>query len=177
MEILRIGDKLISWSRIQYKLERILEMRSRGASQQEVAEKMGIDRTFISRLEGLGEIRKGKNVGIVGFPIMNKDEIMKVLDDYGITRRLLLSEKERVQFIQKKSGLELFNQLLELIGEFRNLDTVVVMASDKRIELIQDLLDNQVVPLAIGMSPITEDIYVKPELLRTVLDALTGEEE
>jgi len=170
MEILRIGEKTISLSRIHQKIEQILIMRSRGYSQQDAAEKIGIDRSFISRLECLGEIRKGKTIGVIGFPIMNKEEILEILEEYGISLYLLFTENERGFFVSSKSGLDLFNEVMELLSQFRNVDTVIIMASDKRIRLLEELLDNQVIPFEIGVSPLKEDIYVKPDVLKKLIE-------
>ena len=59
-QIFRIGDKLISLDRAERLLEQVLKLRSQGFSQQEVARRLCLDRSFISRLESAGEIRKGK---------------------------------------------------------------------------------------------------------------------
>jgi len=177
VELLRIGDKVLSMSKIYHKINTILETRSKGFSQQETAERLGVDRTFISRLESLGEIRKGKSIGVIGFPILNKDEIQNILDKYGIVHYFLLTERERCQYITEKSGLELFNNVMTLLSEFRNLDTVIVMGSDKRIKLIQALLDNQVIPFEIGTSPITQDVHVNPGIVKTLIETLTQASE
>jgi transcriptional regulator len=58
MDYIRIGDKFISISKINRNVDEILELRCRGYSQQEVSRILNIDRTFISRLEGLGEVRR-----------------------------------------------------------------------------------------------------------------------
>jgi hypothetical protein len=73
--LMRIGEKLVSTSRIHRVVDQILELRSQGQSQQEVADQIGVDRTFISRMEGLGEVRKGERMAVIGFPIGNKEEI------------------------------------------------------------------------------------------------------
>ena len=75
MDLVRIGSKLISRSRIIRRLDEILQMRVSGKSQQETAEALGVDRSFISRLEALGEVRKGGRVALIGFPIENKAEL------------------------------------------------------------------------------------------------------
>ncbi|MCR4400242.1 MAG: hypothetical protein NUV35_05110 [Syntrophomonadaceae bacterium] len=80
VEFYRIQDKIVSRQKIEVAVTRILEMRARGLSQQEVADRLQVDRTFVSRLEGLGEIRKGASIAAVGFPIQNKDEIRAVLE-------------------------------------------------------------------------------------------------
>ena len=53
-DLFRIGEKMISPEKLNRIIEQILEQRSRGLSQQEVAVRFGVDRTFVSRLEGLG---------------------------------------------------------------------------------------------------------------------------
>ena len=73
--LLRIGDKIINPDKIHRVIDDVLEMRGRGLSQQEIANKVGIDRTVISRLETLGEVRKGGRIALVGFPIKNCAEL------------------------------------------------------------------------------------------------------
>lgn len=55
--LLRIGDKLINRNKIDRVVDRILHLRTQGLSQQEVAAQVGIDRSVISRLEHMGEVR------------------------------------------------------------------------------------------------------------------------
>ena len=172
MDFYRIGDKIISRKKILSALERILKLRSRGKSQQEVAEIMGVDRSFISRLETLGEMRKAKQIGVVGFPIKNKDEIQKILEDRGIDNYLLMNEEERTSFVGGKPGSEIVNEMMELIQEYRMYDTVIVLASDMRSKWIEALLHQQVILVDIGTSPLTEDVYVEPERIIDILDHL-----
>jgi transcriptional regulator with XRE-family HTH domain len=172
MDFYRIGDKIISRKKILSALERILKLRSRGKSQQEVAEIMGVDRSFISRLETLGEMRKAKQIGVVGFPIKNKDEIQKILEDRGIDNYLLMNEEERTSFVEGKPGSEIVNEMMELIQEYRMYDTVIVLASDMRSKWIEALLHQQVILVDIGTSPLTEDVYVEPERIIDILDHL-----
>ena len=80
MEFYRIQDKIVSWSKISSTLKKALVLRTRGFSQQEVADRLMIDRSFISRLEKIGELRKGQSIACVGFPIKNKDEIEAILE-------------------------------------------------------------------------------------------------
>ena len=139
MELLRIGDKVISLTRLSNKIREILELRHKGFSQQEVSEKLGVERTFISRLEGLGEVRKGQSIAAVGFPIQNKEEVEKVLKSYGVDYYLLMTEKERTEFVESCTGAQLSNKIMELVNKFRSYDTVVVMASDYRNRLAREL--------------------------------------
>jgi hypothetical protein len=172
LEFVRIGDKVISKSKIQKEIDKILALRAKGCSQQETAELRGIDRSFISRVESIGELLKGRNIGVIGFPIKNKEQILSVLHERGISNCLIMSEAERLHFVGDKTGAELVNEIMTLLGEFRNYDTVIVMASDRRGRLIQALLDQQVVLLDIGNSPLTEDVHLDIERLEEVLDAV-----
>jgi transcriptional regulator len=72
VDLIRIGEKIISRRRIDQYVSRMLELRAKGLSQAEVAGRLGVDRTLVSRLESLGEVRKGKRIAVVGFPIQKK---------------------------------------------------------------------------------------------------------
>jgi transcriptional regulator with XRE-family HTH domain len=174
MDIVRIGDKVISRTKIDCKVKEILELRMLGLSQQEVAEKLGVERTFISRLEGLGEIRKGQSIAAIGFPIKNKIEVEKVLKSYGVEFCILMSEEERTEFVNDCSGVQLSNKIMELINKFRSFDTVIVMASDYRNRIARDLLDNKIIEIDIGKSPIKEDVNVNLDNLTDILITLKG---
>ena len=174
MDIIRIGEKIISIIKINNKVNEILQHRMLGLSQQEVAEKLGVERTFISRLEGLGEIRKGQSIAAIGFPIKNKIEVEKVLKAYGVEYFILMSEEERTVFVNDCSGAQLTNRIIELINKLRSFDIIIVMASDYRNRIARDLLDNRVIEVDIGKSPIKEDVNVNLENLMEILKALKG---
>ena len=66
MDFYRIGDKMISRKRfcpawIEFSPSEVREIPARGSRN------YGVDRSFISRLETLGEMRKAKQIGVVGF--------------------------------------------------------------------------------------------------------------
>ncbi len=168
----RIGDKIINPQKIHKVIDEVLEMRVRGLSQQEIANRVGIDRTVISRLETLGEVRKGGRIALIGFPIKNCDELAAMARQEGVDYCLLLSEKERWDFVESKSGVELFNTIMEIIGTLRSYDLVIIICSNMRIKLIEALLDKDVIGVQIGESPINEDKYVKPESIRTIIRQL-----
>ncbi|MDF2532039.1 MAG: family transcriptional regulator [Clostridia bacterium] len=174
MNFIRIGDKVISRKKIDKEIDEIIKLRALGLSQSDVGEKMNIERTFISRLEGLGEIRKGQSIAAVGFPIKNKQEVEKVLREYGVEYSFLMSEEERNNFVNQSNGQQLINYLMELINKFRGFDTVIVMASDYRNKIIKDMLDNQIIEIDIGKSPLKDDVIVNLELLTEILKILKG---
>lgn len=174
MDLIRIGDKVISLAKINNKAREILQHRMMGLSQQEVAEKLGVERTFISRLEGLGEIRKGNSIAAIGFPIKNKAEVEAILRAHGVEYFILMSEKERTEFVNDCTGMQLSNKIMELINKFRSFDNVIIMGSDYRNRVARDLLDNKAIEIDIGKSPIKEDVNVNLDILTDILMTLKG---
>lgn len=172
MPYIRVGEKLISREKIMRTVDKVLERRSAGMSQQEVANELQLDRSFISRLETLGELRKGGRIALIGFPLANKDELASVAHEYGVDYIFLLTEEERWKWVREKSGSELLNEIMGLVGTIRSFDSVILIGSNMRIKLTEALVDKQVIPIYIGESPIREDKYVSPEELRNLLKGL-----
>jgi hypothetical protein len=172
MKFYKINDKTVSREKIIKYIDKILTFRSLGHSQLEVANLINTDRTFISRIESLGEVRKGKTIALVGFPIGNINEVKELVQKYGVNYVFLLNEKERWDFIASKTGLELFEQVIEIVGEIRRYDTVILMGSDMRIKVLESLLDNEVIGINIGESPIKKDVQIDLEVLEKVLKNL-----
>ncbi|MFZ5591970.1 MAG: hypothetical protein ACOY81_09220, partial [Bacillota bacterium] len=168
----RIGDKLVSKKRLENIIEEILELRSGGMSQTEVASRLGIDRTFVCRLESLAEVKKAARLAVVGFPIKNKQELQDMLAEEGVEMVFLLTEAERWDFVKHKSGLEIFNFIMELIARAHTFEQIIVLGSNKRIKIIEAVLDKPVVGYELGPSPLQEDVYVEPESLRQLVRAI-----
>ncbi|HHX95200.1 MAG TPA: helix-turn-helix domain-containing protein [Clostridia bacterium] len=169
MRIIRIGNKLISTEKVSGIIEDIFRLRVKGYSQQEVAQRLHIDRPFISRLERLGEIRKGRRIAVVGFPIENKEELEKMLVEEGVEYTLLLTDKERWEFVEGTSGVDLLNSIMNIITNLRTCDIVVTIGSNYRIKLCQALLDKEVIGVEIGKSPIEGDRYVSVDEIREII--------
>jgi len=172
MEFIRIQDKIISWQKIENTLQKILQMRAKGFSQQEVADRLSIDRTFISRLEGIGELRKGQTIACIGFPLSNRDEIKEVLEKEGVDYILLMTEQERLDFVNQRTGKELLNVIMDLIADARRYEVVICIGSDERLKLMAGVLDGQVICIEIGTSPITEDKWLDPNEIRKILRSI-----
>ena len=170
--LLRIGEKIINRQKVHQIIDEMLDMRGQGLSQQEVANRVGIDRTVISKLETAGEVRKGGRVALIGFPIENCDELRSMAKEEGVDYSLLMSEQERWDFVQKKTGVDFFNSIMEIIATLRNYDIVIILGSNMRIKLMEALLDKEVIGVQIGASPIAEDKYVDPESIRIIIRQL-----
>jgi transcriptional regulator with XRE-family HTH domain len=174
VQLIRIGDKVINRDRIFQVITRMLELRASGLSQQEVAEKLEIDRTLISRLETIGEVRKGKKIALVGFPIANRAELKAIAEAEGLDFILVMSEEERLEFARSKNGADLLNQVMALIARARECDAVIFMGSDQRLRMVEALVGPNVIGIEIGSSPLQEDKYVDPEMVRNLIRTLKG---
>ncbi|MEX0974410.1 MAG: helix-turn-helix transcriptional regulator [Bacillota bacterium] len=176
MDFVRIGDKIVSREKIDEAIDDILIRRAKGFSQAEVAGEMGLDRTFISRLETLGELRKGGSIALVGFPLANCEDVKKVAKEEGVEFIMVMNDEERWSFVKGKTGADLLNDLMGLIGSFRKYHKVILIGSDKRLEIMKGLLDKntEVVTVVIGRSPMSRDVTVDPESLRETIRNLKG---
>lgn len=170
--LLRVGSKIINVNKIHHTIDNVLAMRSGGASQCETAEYFGLDRTVISKLESLGEVRKGGKAAVIGFPIKNCEELGLIAQQEGADYCLLMSEQERRSFVENKSGAALLDEILRIISHLREYDKVIMLGSNMRIKVLETLLDKDVVGVQIGKSPIEEDQYVDPEELRGIMRQL-----
>lgn len=174
MRLIRIGDKVISQDRIFQVIERMLELRAKGLSQQEVAEQLAIDRTLISRLETIGEVRKGKKIALVGFPVKNRAELIQLAQAEGLDFILVMSEQERLDFARNQNGADLLNNVMALIARARECDAVVFLGSDQRLKMVEALVGPNVIGVEIGSSPLYEDKYVDPDAIRELIHTLKG---
>jgi len=172
MGFIRIGEKVLNKDKLWFQIERILDLRVKGMSQQEVAKQLSLDRAFISRLESLGEVRKGHRIAVIGFPIKNKIELLHMVNEEGVEFSLIMTESERWAFVGESRGLDLFNKVMDLFTYLKNFDCILVLASNKRIEFFRSLFDNEVVGIEIGQSPIEEDKYVDVKQVYEVLQEI-----
>lgn len=172
MDVMRIGEKVLSKRKIHSIIDKALHLRSEGLSQQEVANMMGLDRPFISRMEKLGEIRKGRRIGVVAFPIENKIELEQYLQGEGVDFMLLMTDQERWSFVKEKQGIELFNDVMEIISRLRSCDAIIVIGSNYRIKLCEALVDKEVIGLEIGKSPIKGDKLIDMKIVQNLFSTL-----
>lgn len=172
MELVRIGDKVISKDRIFQVVAQILELRASGLSQQDVADQLDVDRSLISRLETIGEIRKGKKIALVGFPVKNRQELEEIAREEGLDFILVMTEKERIEFGRSWNGADLMNYVMTLIARAREMDAVIFIGSDMRLKMVKSLVGPNVIGLEIGSSPLSEDKHVDPDNIRKLIRSL-----
>jgi len=174
-EFFRVGDKLLNRDKLDRIVDRIFELRMSGLSQQDTAQRVGCDRTFISRLESLAEVRKGGSVAVIGFPVTNKAELLEVCGSLGVEYTLLMTDSERWDVIQSFDGQSLLNWVMGIIAEMSEYDHVVMIGSDMRIRLAEAILGERLFGVMIGRSPITEDFYMSPEKLKELIISIKGD--
>jgi transcriptional regulator with XRE-family HTH domain len=170
-DLRRIGDKLVSRERIQRIVDEILSLRQAGLSQQDVAARIGTDRTFVSRLETLGEVRKGQSIALVGFPVANKEDILKVAREQGVDFTFVLDERERWAFLEGKSGIELFAEVVDLFERLRGHAIVIILGHNRPARIMAALVERQA---AVFHLPQAEgrEAWFDPERLADLLQGL-----
>lgn len=180
MEFIRVGDKVLSLEKLEKKIRKILRLRAQGSTQAEVAEILGVDRSFISHLEGLGEIRKGFKVGLIAFPVKNKKQVEKLAEEMGVDVYLVMSQEERVKKVESADGAYVFNEVMEILTKLVECDAIVVAASNLRIRQAEKIFgENKVFGIELGKSPIRNDVELDVEELKSLIENLLekGEEK
>lgn len=174
-DLIRIGDKLIQRSRISRFVDRLLERRQAGLSQLEAARELGVDRTLVSRLESIGEVRRGERIALIGFPIANHRELTELAYERGVDLVLLMSNSERWSFLEDKDGPSLFNEVMAVIAQVQRCDKVIFLGSDMRVALMEDLVGaDRLVSVVLGPSPMQSDHVVDRDELARLLDGVLG---
>lgn len=172
MELIRIGDKVIDKDKIDRTVSRILELRSGGLSQADAAASLGLDRTFISRLETVGEVRKGTKIALIGFPLSNCEEIEAIAKDMGIDYVWLMDDRQRWSYVRNKSGITLLNDLMRIIAQLKDYDALIMVGSDMRVRVAEALMGNRVYGIELGKSPIKGNVRLEPEKLREIAQSI-----
>lgn len=173
--IFRIGDKMISLDKTVRMVERAMELREQGFSQHEVASRLQLDRSFISRMESVGEIRKGNRVAIIGFPIINTAEVQTVCDSFGVDYSMILSNQQRWDMVRDQTALDFFNRMLEMITRLRDFDTLIMITSEKWYHVAEALLNIQIIHINLGPTPISEDCSVNLLQFKEVLHKILAD--
>jgi hypothetical protein len=171
MRFFRIGDKIVSAEKLTQQIEDILRDREGGATQADAARAHGVERSFVSWLETLGEIRRGARVALVGFPIGNIGEVEEVAARHGVEYTLLMTQAQR-EAMSAAPADGIFNQVLETLATLKDFDVIVLLASDWRINEIEKILGREVVAVKLGPSPLTHDVDVDTAELDAILSGV-----
>lgn len=171
MRFYRIGDKVVGRDKLVDAIEAVLRDREAGATQAEAATAHGVDRSFVSWLENLGEVRRGKRVAFIAFPVANVDAVRAVLDAHGVEFSMVVSQAEREGFEAGRADA-VFNLVLDVLADLKDYDTVIIFASTKRTGAIEKILGREVIARPLGPSPLRHDVEVDLDELSDLLDAV-----
>jgi hypothetical protein len=169
----RIGDKIVSREKLVEQITDILRDRERGATQADAAKAHGVERSFISWLETLGEVRRGRRVGLIAFPVSNGDEVRELAERHGVEFLLIMSQAER-EALEGSPGDAVFNRVLEVLSTLKDFDVLVLLASDWRVGTIEKILGREVVAVTLGPSPLRHDVGVDLVELDHILEGVTA---
>jgi thiamine pyrophosphate-dependent acetolactate synthase large subunit-like protein len=64
--------------------------------------------------------------------------------------------------------------VMDLIAKVQSHDVIIFLGSDKRSQLMEAIFDKDIITVNIGHSPLTEDVYVDPKVIKDILDSLRG---
>jgi hypothetical protein len=173
MRFFRIGDKIVSREKLVEQITGILRDRERGATQADTAKSHGVERSFVSWLETLGEVRRGRRVGLVAFPVANGDEVRALAQAHGVEFLLVMSQSER-ESLEGSPGDQVFNRVLDTLATLKDFDVLVLLASDWRVGTIEKILGREVVAVTLGPSPLRHDVVVDLDELDDILDGVTA---
>lgn len=174
IDVIRIGSKIVSRVKIYRMVDNLLKLRSQGLSQQEVAKRLELERSFISRIESLGEIRKGKRIALVGFPVANKEEIRVLCEKMGIEHIWLMSNEERWGLIRDRQALDFFNMLVNIVAQLKSFDLIILLSSERWHRIAEAFLDNEIVFWEIGKSPLEQDCLIDTGVLKKEIAQITN---
>ncbi len=175
--IYRIGEKTISLTKATNCVEKALGLRESGLSQSETARKLELDRSFVSRLESIGEIRKGNRIAVIGFPLKNYDDLKHICHTRGLDFNLILNNEQRWEMVSNKEALNFFNQMLDLLSKLRSYETLILITSKKWHQLAEALLDIQIIHVNLGETPINEDVVIEEKKFLDILDHVVLEDK
>ena len=105
----------------------------RRSDAKEAARAHGVQRTFVSFLETLAEVRRGKRVAIIGVPSRTATRCAPWPTATWFGKLcLLLSQEEREGLEEPPPPILRFNLVLETLAQLKDYDVLVLLASERR---------------------------------------------
>jgi len=173
MRFYRVGDKVVGRDKLIDRIDAILIDREGRAPPPEAGPAHGVDRSFVSWLETLGEVRRGPRVAFIAFPVANVAEVRAVCDAHAVELAMVMSQSEREGFEAGRADA-VFNMVLDVLADLKDFDVVIIFASTRRTGTIEKILGREVIARPLGPSPLRHDIVVDVEELNDLLDAVTA---
>jgi transcriptional regulator with XRE-family HTH domain len=131
---IKIGDKIISMERASSLIDKIFDLRSGGATQEEVAKTLGVERSFISHLEGIGEVRKSKEIALIGSGLSDAKSVEETASKLGIEHVFL-----------NQDGTARIEDALQVLALLKNIDFIIFLGPAKEHKMLETVLDKKVI--------------------------------
>ncbi len=131
---IKIGDKIISMERASSLIDKIFDLRSNGSTQEEVAKMLGVERSFISHLEGIGEIRRSKEIALIGSTLTDVSRVEDTAARLGIEHVFL-----------NRDGTARIEDALQVLALLKNIDFIIFLGPTKEHKLLEAVLDKKII--------------------------------
>jgi transcriptional regulator with XRE-family HTH domain len=131
---IKIGDKIISMERASSLIDKIFDLRSSGQTQEEVAKMLGVERSFISHLEGIGEVRKSKEIALIGSGLADVKNVEDTASKLGIEHVFL-----------NQDGTARIEDALQVLALLRTIDFIIFLGPSKEHKLLETVLDKKII--------------------------------
>jgi predicted DNA-binding ribbon-helix-helix protein len=176
MDLVRIGEKIIHRERLFELVDKILQLRAKGATQQDVANSLDLERPFISNLERLGEIRSGKRIALVGFSIQNREEVSTIAHDHGVDFTYLITKQELLATVDTKSRMYAFHKILDMLARLKDFDLLVFLGPLEESKLLEKVLSVEIFTSPVQALP-DGSFFINPRELNLALERLIPQNE
>ncbi|MFA5867927.1 MAG: hypothetical protein WC891_08240 [Actinomycetota bacterium] len=131
---IKIGDKIISMERASSLIDKIFDLRSSGSTQEEVAKMLGVERSFISHLEGIGEVRKSKEIALIGSSLADIEKVENTAAGLGIEHVFL-----------NRDGTARIEDALQVLALLKSIDFIIFLGPPKEHKLLEAVLDKKII--------------------------------
>ena len=132
-----IGDKVISLERANALVDKIFDLRSSGSTQAEVAKMLGVERSFISHLEGIGEVRRSKEIAFIGSGVGDGKRVDMMARELGFEHVFINDD-----------GMARIEDALGVLAILKDIDFIVFLGPAAEHKLLETVLDKKVIGVA-----------------------------
>jgi hypothetical protein len=133
-----IGDKVISLERANALVDKIFDLRSSGSTQAEVAQMLGVERSFISHLEGIGEVRRSKEIAFIGSGVGDAEHVDNMARELGFEHVFINDD-----------GLARIEDALGVLAILKDIDFIVFLGPLSEHKLLETVLDKKVIGVSL----------------------------
>ena len=147
---IKIGDKIISMERASALIDRIFDMRSSGSTQEEVAKTLGVERSFISHLEGIGEVRKSKEIAFVGSGVKNISAVEETVHSLNFEHVFINGD-----------GRARIGEALAVLAVLREIDFIIFLGPDTEHKMLESILEKKIIGIELKNEAALDEVLAE----------------